>query len=324
MPCEMVLTSYMMIIEKRQLERNADRAPNSQPDRSPRDTLGNRDKGTLTDRPLEQDDPFFTIPNTVTGGLTPTGTRFDNVALDLGAIDNLLGSFNSSNPLNIPLSSFLLASPRAAQTPPSQNRLTPRHIDLPEADSSFQEPAAGPTPPDEPVNHDHKTRDANKGWLSTVHIAAQKGHERIVQVLLERGNIDSNITDSDGRSPIFHAAVGGHHSVVRLLLSNGARVAHLDCDNRSVLHWAAHYQRIDVLQILVEHWAEHERDSYDIDAYDDHGWTPLHLAVERGFEEGVLLLIQFGADMNAKARKCWLTDKVIPFDLNQLVSQASK
>ncbi|KAL3467737.1 ankyrin repeat-containing domain protein [Aspergillus heterothallicus] len=258
----------------------------------------------------------------MTVGFAPTATRFDDVRLELGAIDDLLGSYSSPNLLSAPLSSFLLASPAAAQTAP-RDQLAPHQSDSSRLIPNPREPAAGPTPPDEPKNHEHKTRDASKGWLSTVHIAAQKGHERIVRVLLERGNLNPNITDSDGRSPIFHAAVGGHSSVVRLLLSNGARVAHLDCDNRSVLHWAALYQCIDVLQILIEHWAENERHSYDLDAYDDHGWTPLHLAVERGFEEGVLLLIQYGADMNAKARKCWLTGRVIPFDLNQLVSQVS-
>ncbi|KAL2797533.1 ankyrin repeat-containing domain protein [Aspergillus keveii] len=305
--------------QKKQLERSTDRAPNSQPDRPHRGTNNNRDNATTIDSSLEEDEPFLTLPDTVTVELAPTGTRFDNIALDLGAIDNLLGSY-TSNPLDAPLSSFLLASPDAAQLSPARNRSTQIQTDPLALHTNHREATSGPTPPDEPETEDHKTRDASKGWLSTIHIAAQKGHERIVRVLLERGNIDPNITDSDGRSPIFHAAVGGHNGVVRLLLNNGARVGHVDCDNRSVLHWTAHYQRIDVLQTLIEYWAEHERDSYDIDAYDDHGWTPLHLAVERGFEEGVLLLIQSGADMCAKARKCWLTDRVIPFDLNHLVT----
>jgi hypothetical protein len=308
-----------VLAEKKQLERSTDHAPNSQLDRPHRGTNNNHDNATTIDRSLEEDEPFLTLPDTVTVGLTPTDTRFDNIALDLGAIDNLLGSY-TSNPLDAPLSSFLLASPDAAQLSPARTRSTQIQTDPLALHTNHREATSGPTPPDEPETADHKTRDASKGWLSTIHIAAQKGHERIVRVLLERGNIDPNITDSDGRSPIFHAAVGGHNGVVRLLLSNGARVGHVDCDNRSVLHWTAHYQRIDVLQTLIEYWAEHERDSYDIDAYDDHGWTPLHLAAERGFEEGVLLLIQSGADMCAKARKCWLTDRVIPFDLNQLVS----
>jgi hypothetical protein len=308
-----------MPAEKKLLERSADRVPNSQPDRLHSDTNNNHDNATPIDRPFVGDEPFFALPDTVAAGLTPAGTRFDNVALDLGTLDNLLGSY-TSNPLDAPLPSFLLASPDAAQLSPAQNRYTQSQTGSLPLHTNHREATSGLTPPVEPETVDHKTRDASKGWISTIHIAAQKGHERIVRVLLERGNIDPNITDSDGRSPIFHAAVGGHNGVVRLLLSNGARVGHVDCDNRSVLHWAAHYQRIDVLQTLIEHWAEHERESYDIDAYDDHGWTPLHLAVERGFEEGVLLLIQSGADMCAKARKCWLTDRVIPFDLNQLVS----
>lgn len=57
-----------------------------------------------------------------------------------------------------------------------------------------------------------------------------------------------------------------------------------------------------ILQLLLEHRAQYERD-LDINAYDDVGCSALHMAVGRVFEVGVLLLIQTGANMDAKARK---------------------
>ncbi|CAI7591462.1 unnamed protein product [Penicillium glandicola] len=131
----------------------------------------------------------------------------------------------------------------------------------------------------------------DKGWISTLHIAAQKGHERIVRVLLLRGNMDANKQDSDGRTPLIHAVIENHASVVRLILSHGARIGVCDCDGRSALHWAVLHQRLEILQQLLYHRAKYEP-SLDLDAYDNAGWTPLHMSVDRAFEAGVLLLLQ--------------------------------
>ncbi|CAI7569463.1 unnamed protein product [Penicillium viridicatum] len=143
----------------------------------------------------------------------------------------------------------------------------------------------------------------DKGWIGTLHIAAQKGHERIVRVLLLQGNIDANSQDSDSRTPLIHAVIENHDSVVRLLLDHGARIGVYDCDGRSALHWAVLNRRLEILQQLLEHRARSEP-GLDIDIYDNYGWTPLHMAVDRAFEAAILMLLQEGADINAKAHKC--------------------
>lgn len=60
---------------------------------------------------------------------------------------------------------------------------------------------------------------SDKEWMSALHIVAQKVHERIVRVLLLRGNMDLNNQARDGRTPLIHAIIEKHESVVRLLLS---------------------------------------------------------------------------------------------------------
>lgn len=284
-------------IEKKQLERTGDRVPNGHVDRPIERPQGGGDNEMPTDRPLD---------SAVLDGLSLTNSGFENAAFDLGTIDNLLSGYGSSDqPLGGQLfSSFLVPPDQTLSVGTEHNN----PHDIPDATH-----LAGA------VHESFKTK-TGEGWLSTMHIAAQKGHERILRVLLEQGDMDTNSADSDGRTPLFYAALGGHESVVRLLLNHGSRISHLDCYRRSVLHWAAQYQQLEVLRTLLRHWSAHERGSCDINAHDNHGWTPLHLAVERGFEEGVLLLIQFGADMNAKAKKCWMTEKTIPFDLNQLTT----
>ncbi|KAF7892005.1 hypothetical protein EAF00_008307 [Botryotinia globosa] len=119
----------------------------------------------------------------------------------------------------------------------------------------------------------------SKGWLSLLHIAARRGHEPIVRTLISH-NIDCNEKDSDIRTAFIHASIDGHESVVGLLLTHGARISDVDRRGRSALDW-----------------------EQGIDAYDDMGWITLHVAIEKGFEVGIQLLLASGADLNAKAKK---------------------
>ncbi|KAL4780164.1 ankyrin repeat-containing domain protein [Aspergillus varians] len=313
-----LMLKFVWNAEKRQLKRGADGAPNRQADRPAAHLKSNCDNATPTDRPLD-----FALPNMFSLETESTNPHVETVAFDLETIDNLLHDYNSTDPpLDAHLFSSFLAPTSSIQSSCSGSSTSPdaafRNLPL---DSQLHPLHNAPNtiPPAPAAVYQPFKTSKDEGWLSTMHIAAYKGHEHILHVLFEQGNMDINSTDSDGRTPLFYAALGGHESVVRLLLNHGSRVSHLDCNRRSVLHWMAQYQKLEVLRTLLEYWSEHERASYDINAYDNYGWTPLHLAVERGFEEGVLLLIQRGADMNAKARKCWMTGRVIPFDLNQLI-----
>jgi ankyrin repeat protein len=130
-------------------------------------------------------------------------------------------------------------------------------------------------------------------------------------MLLLRSNSDVNKQDSDGRTPLMHAIIENHKPVVGLLLSHGAIIGLSDCDGRIALGWAVLCQRTGILQILLEHRAKYER-SLDIDAPDNKGWTPLHISVTEAFEDGILVLLQKGADINAIAHKCPYIGRVMP------------
>ncbi|KAL2863961.1 ankyrin repeat-containing domain protein [Aspergillus lucknowensis] len=249
------------------------------------------------------------VPGLTLGNTAPTdGPPAPDV------IDSLLFGSTSSNPF-----SASLFPPSPYPTPPSASEGTATtatsHLSR---DSVTRDSRLASRHPDEAIPTPKKDKD--KSWLGTVHIAAQNGHERILRVLLQQrgsGNVDVDVNapDSEGRTPLCHAVVEDHEPVVRLLLSHGARIGVLDCEGRSALHWAVLYRRLEVLRLLLDHWAAYERDWFDLDAYDRVGWTPLHLAVERGFEPGVLLLLERGADINAKAKRCPTTGGIIPFSV---------
>lgn len=143
------------------------------------------------------------------------------------------------------------------------------------------------------------TKAGKAGWLTPLHVAAQKGRENIVRILLQH-NADCNAKDSDGLTPLVQAAISGHEDVVALLLDHGARISEVDDQCRTVLHWAVARQREGVLKVLLEHCG---RDHAVIDRYDSTGRAPVHIAIETGFEEGLRLLLQFGADVHSKVTK---------------------
>ncbi|KAL5045511.1 ankyrin repeat-containing domain protein [Aspergillus fruticulosus] len=262
--------------QKKQLERSIGRR---------------RVDGPATDAPNSGD-----ILKRFPAGNDSTNPRVEVADLDLGAIDKYLDGYNSFGPpSDAQLFSFLVSA-RSARPSRSGSTTTPDTVPESGPQSSRRtqqttEPnllrdASGTTSAARDAAHESFSIENGEAWLCTMHIAAQNGNERVLRVLLEKCNMDPDSTDSDGRTPLCYAAIGGHAAVVRLLLDRGSRMSHLENYKQSVLHWAANWQQLEVLRTLLEHWSEHERGSCDINAKDTHGWTPLHLAVQRGFEDG--------------------------------------
>ncbi|KAK8026109.1 hypothetical protein PG990_003932 [Apiospora arundinis] len=141
-------------------------------------------------------------------------------------------------------------------------------------------------------------------WLRPLHMAAQRGNLRILEILA-RHSPDLNDGDSHGRTPLIHAVQGGHPEAVSILLASGAQLDRVDRERRSALHWAVLHRRRDVLEVLLAHYAR-DKEAYGlyVNAYDDAGWTPLHMAIYWEFEAGVVLLLQHGADVITKAAHC--------------------
>nr|POE79472.1 ankyrin repeat domain-containing protein 7 [Quercus suber] len=143
------------------------------------------------------------------------------------------------------------------------------------------------------------------GWVGPLHIAAKAGHERIVRTLVLH-HADCNELDSEGRTPLIIAVMERHEAVTAALLSHGASIEGVDRQGRTALHWAVIMRDVAVLRSLLEetHRRANGRPMVDsnVDAYDHAGWTALHVAVNEGFEAGVHLLLQFGANLDLKAR----------------------
>jgi ankyrin repeat protein len=138
-------------------------------------------------------------------------------------------------------------------------------------------------------------RSDTPGVTGEIHNAARDGDLATVRALL-RDNPDLVFKkDSDGLTPLHHAAYGGRKDVAEFLLANKAEVNAKNNGGRMPLQEAALYARKDVAELLLANKAE-------VNAKDPIGRTPLHEAAAGGYKDVVELLLANNADVNAKDR----------------------
>ena len=120
--------------------------------------------------------------------------------------------------------------------------------------------------------------------------AAEKGHEAIVKMLLERKDVNPDLADTvAGRTPLSWAAENGHVGVVQMLLER-EDVNPNTIDNTSgdtPLSWAALGGQTRVVKMLLE------RQDINPDQADTRtGRTPLSWAADSGYAEIVKMLLE--------------------------------
>lgn len=162
---------------------------------------------------------------------------------------------------------------------------------------------------------------------TALHAAAARGHLETVRLLLQHGANPNARDAGDNASPLHFAAGGGHRETVRALLDGGADVhGHGDVHEADVIGWATVLTgpndiRRDVVPLLLERGARHHIFSAmaigDLDlmrrlveenpeALDrhmsrfEHRQSPLHFAITRQRHDMLDLLIELGADLEAR------------------------
>ncbi|KAF2008665.1 ankyrin [Aaosphaeria arxii CBS 175.79] len=118
----------------------------------------------------------------------------------------------------------------------------------------------------------------------------------IVKKLLENENIDINLPNRYGTTPLLQAKSQGHHDSVKHLLDTGR----LREDSQTLLMIAVSIGSEEHVSLLLD------RDDIDIDAEDTDGQTALTLAAKYGFKEIVECLLDKGnADVETTDRWRW-------------------
>jgi len=134
----------------------------------------------------------------------------------------------------------------------------------------------------------------NRQKQTPLHLAAQSGQPQNVEFLLDQG-LDINAADQNRRTPLFLAATQGQERIVKLLLERKAATDVFTVDGETLLHVAAFYGYMAILESLFPFCKSL------INAPDDDGKTPLHKAVWGNPKpEVVKWLLLHGADSQSK------------------------
>ena len=115
----------------------------------------------------------------------------------------------------------------------------------------------------------------DKNDKTALHWAVRGDHKAVIALLVEKGVGDITTEDSHHYTPLGLALARGDQEMVAILLNDAGQTA---------LHWAVRRGHKAVVALLVEKRA-------DIAAEDSHHNTPLDLALERGDQEMVEILL---------------------------------
>ena len=139
--------------------------------------------------------------------------------------------------------------------------------------------------------------NADGGYYVRPLVAALAGGHFQTADLLRRNGADLDVRGQYGRNPLHAAAYSENFEVVRILIDYDPAYVNARSESGSMpLHWALRGHNLkdgSVLRLLLENGA-------NVNAQNQDGRTPLHVASFDGVLEVVRLLLEHGADVEVK------------------------
>lgn len=129
-----------------------------------------------------------------------------------------------------------------------------------------------------------------EGW-TPLHLAALRGYDAILTLLLDRGH-DVNAQAHDGETPLWFAVRAGKHDIARQLMCRGADTKVVSVEGVSLLYFALEYRDPGLVRSLLI-------SGCDPTLRDSDGDTPLRRAVKFAIDELIEDLIRHGAQLSA-------------------------
>ncbi|XP_014222185.1 serine/threonine-protein phosphatase 6 regulatory ankyrin repeat subunit C-like [Trichogramma pretiosum] len=133
--------------------------------------------------------------------------------------------------------------------------------------------------------------------LTHFHVACQFGFADVVEKFLELGQ-DPNCPWRTRRESTLHLALKWNQKqVIELLLRSGADVNSADEEGSTPLHRLIEKGSFKLAKLFFG-ICDETRQTVQVNAQDDQGWTPIQYAVQFDFRKAAALLLRRGADPN--------------------------
>jgi ankyrin repeat protein len=133
------------------------------------------------------------------------------------------------------------------------------------------------------------TVDANGSPMLV--LATREKSLKVIDVLLGDQNIDVDLSDKNGETPLMMASIDGNLPLVKTLVIN--HKAQLDHIGWTPLHYACAKGQLEVAQFLIANGAI-------VDSMSLGNTTPLMMAVQSGNEKLIKLLLDKDADLQLR------------------------
>ena len=127
-----------------------------------------------------------------------------------------------------------------------------------------------------------------------LHYACARGNRCAVSVLLDSGRVEINVLDKQSNTPLHSACRIGDAWIVEQLLRKEANVLAINEEGVNALHCCCQEGYSDVVNVILKKCLESHAGL--IESCDNEYNTPLHLACESGNEEIVRVLLLYNAD----------------------------
>ncbi|CAD8136125.1 unnamed protein product [Paramecium octaurelia] len=142
--------------------------------------------------------------------------------------------------------------------------------------------------------------------ITPVHKAIEQTHKSSNKTMLSKVlemDADVNVIDTNGWTPLHHAAYYGELWAITTLIERGAYQQISSNKGYYPIHVAALNNQAKAVQLLIEKGVNNQ-ESY-IDFQDNQNCTPMHLAAKKGHDQVVQVLFESGADIYAVDKRNW-------------------